>query len=136
MLYDVFNSPGMMLPTLLIHGLQGAVVSTLLHLVPPKNLKKWEWVKALICSLVGAVIVVMGYFVYRCIELDAATAAVSVSRNVIQEAVGITIAMILCYATTLKYQLAKSRLLPDFKREVMNKKQPAEEQLNAEGNIK
>ena len=121
MLYDAFNSPSMMLPTLLIHGLQGAVVSTLLHAVPPRNLKRLEWVKALICSLAGAVIVVSGYFIYRCIELDIHTAAVSVSRNVIQEAVGITVAMLLCYATTLKYQLAKSNLLPDFKREMLGK---------------
>ena len=111
----------MMLPSLLIHGLQGAVVSALLHLVPPRRLGKWEWIKALVCSLVGAVIVVMGYFIYRVITRGTPVAVASIPRNVVQEIIGISIAMVLCYATTFKLQLEKNGLLPDFKREILNK---------------
>ncbi len=122
LLYDVFQSPSMMLPSLLIHGLQGAVVSALLHLVPPRRLGKWEWIKAIICSLVGAVIVVAGYFIYRVVTRGTPVAVASIPRNVVQEIIGISIAMVLCYATTFKLQLEKNGLLPDFKREVIDKK--------------
>lgn len=121
LLYDVFQSPSMMLPSLLIHGLQGAVVSALLHLVPPRRLGKWEWIKALVCSLVGAVTVAMGYFIYRVITRGTPVAVASIPRNVVQEIIGISIAMVLCYATTFKLQLEKNGLLPDFKREILNK---------------
>ncbi len=122
LLYDASQAPHMMVATLLIHGLQGAVVSALLHYVPPKRLGKWEWVKALICSLIGAVIVVMGYFTYRCITSGTPVAVASIPRNIIQEIIGISIAMVLCYATTFKMQLKKNNLLPDFRREVLDKK--------------
>lgn len=125
-LYDVSQAPHMMIATLVIHGLQGAVVSALLHCVPPKRLGKWEWVKAIICSLVGAVIVVTGYFAYRCITSGTAVAVASIPRNIIQEVIGISIATVLCYATTFKLQLEKNGLLPDFKREVLTKKNTAE----------
>lgn len=121
LLYDVFQSPSMMLPSLLIHGLQGAVVSAFLHLVPPRRLGKWEWVKAIISSLVGAVIVVSGYFIYRVVTRGTPVAVASIPRNIVQEIIGISIAMILCYATTFKLQLEKNGLLPDFKREILNK---------------
>lgn len=121
LLYDVFQSPSMMLPSLLIHGLQGAVVSALLHLVPPRRLGKWEWIKALICSLVGAVIVVLGYFIYRSVTRGTPVAVASIPRNVVQEIIGISIATVLCYATTFKLQLEKNGLLPDFKREIIDK---------------
>lgn len=121
LLYDVFQSPSMMLPSLLIHGLQGAVVSALLHLVPPRRLGKWEWVKAIISSLVGAVIVVTGYFIYRVVTRGTPVAVASIPRNIVQEIIGISIAMVLCYATTFKLQLEKNGLLPDFKREILNK---------------
>ena len=57
LLYDVFMSPAMMLPSLIIHGLQGATVSALIHYVLPNTFKKWEWAKATVFSLAGAVIV-------------------------------------------------------------------------------
>ena len=120
-IYDALQAPHMMVATLIIHGLQGAVVSALLHYVPPKNLNKWEWIKAIICSLVGAVIVVLGYFSYRCITSGVPTAVASIARNVIQEVIGISIAMVLCYATTFKKQLEKNGLLPDFKRDILEK---------------
>lgn len=123
LLYDVFMSPAMMIPSLVIHGLQGAVVSALLHCLFLEKLIKREWIWALICSVAGAVIVVAGYFVYRCIVLGAPVALTNIPRNIIQEAIGISIAMIICYATTFKRQLAKNRLLPDFKNEVLNSKE-------------
>lgn len=121
LLYDVFMSPSMMLPSLLIHGLQGAVVSALLHYVFPNRFKKWEFIKALIASLAGAIIVVLGYFTYRCITSGVPVGVTNIPRNIIQEAIGITIAMVICYATTFKQQLQKNNLLPDFTKEVLEK---------------
>lgn len=123
LLYDVFASPSMMVPSLLIHGLQGAVVSALLHFVLPDKFKKYEWLKALAASLAGAVIVVTGYYIYRVIVYGMPTAVASIPRNVLQEAIGIAIAMVICYATTFKAQLKKSHLLPDFKAEVLGKEE-------------
>lgn len=125
LLYDILKSPAMMLPSLIIHGLQGAVVSAIVHYVFPKRFKKWEWAKAAVASLAGAVIVVLGYFSYRCVTLGVPVAATNIPRNIIQEAIGISIAMILCYATTFKKQLAKNNLLPDFKNEVLIKQKSA-----------
>lgn len=119
LIYDVIASPSMMLPSLLIHGLQGAAVSLLLHYVFPKKFIKWEWIWAIVCSLTGAVIVVGGYFLYRCITLGVPVAVTNIPRNIIQEVIGITVAMVICYATTFKQQLKKNNLLPDFRREVL-----------------
>lgn len=134
LLYDVFQSPSMMLPSLLIHGLQGAVVSALLHLVPPRRLGKWEWIKALICSLIGAVIVVLGYFIYRVVTRGTPVAVASIPRNIVQEIIGISIAMVLCYATTFKLQLQKNGLLPDFKREILDNNHKNSDGDNNDGN--
>ena len=111
LLYDVFLSPAMMLPSLIIHGLQGAIVSALLHYVLPK---KHEPLWAVTAAVIGAVEVVLGYFAYRCITLGVPTAVTNIPRNVIQEIIGISVATVICYATTLKRQLAKNHLLPDF----------------------
>jgi uncharacterized membrane protein len=129
LLYDVLvGNPAMMVWSLLIHGLQGAVVSLFVHYVFPKKTPKIDWIWGLISSLIGAVIVVGGYFTYRTVVYGTSTALASIPRNLIQEAIGISIAMVICYATTFKQQLEKSHLLPDFSREVMNKqaKQPAQ----------
>ena len=134
LLYDVFQSPSMMLPSLLIHGLQGAVVSALLHLVPPRRLGKWEWIKALICSLIGAVIVVLGYFIHRVVTRGTPVAVASIPRNIVQEIIGISIAMVLCYATTFKLQLQKNGLLPDFKREILDNNHKNSDGDNNDGN--
>ena len=115
-LYDVIMAPHMMFPSLIIHGLQGAVVSALLHFILPERFKKWEWIKALICAIVGAVIVVLGYFTYRCITNVLPVGIQNIPRNIIQEIIGISIAMVICYATTFKKQLEKNNLLPDFRR--------------------
>ncbi len=134
LIYDVFKSPEMMLASLLIHGLQGAIVSGLLHFVLPNRFKKYEWVKALIISVIAAVEVVLGYFIYRCITRGVPAAAASIPRNIIQEVIGISIAMIICYATTFKKQLEKANLLPDFKREILQKQPKAEPAETSEPN--
>ena len=133
LLYDVFMSPSMMLPSLIIHGLQGAAVSALIHYVFPNTFKKWEWVKAIIFSIVGAVIVVLGYFAYRSITSGVPYAVTNIPRNIIQELIGISIAVVLCYATTFKSQLEKNHLLPDFKKEILKPKtEDTEETENEE----
>lgn len=123
LLYDVFMSPAMMIPSLVIHGLQGAAVSALLHFVLPNTFKKYEWVKAIICAVIGGVIVVTGYFVFRLVTSGFPVAVTNIPRNIIQEGIGISIAVIVCYATTFKRQLEKNNLLPDFKK-LTKKKEP------------
>jgi uncharacterized membrane protein len=122
LIYDMLYSPGMMLTSLLTHGLQGAVVSFLLHIIFPLFCNKnREYIWALLSSLAGAVVVVLGYFCYRWAVKGLPVAVASIPRNLLQEAIGITLAMVLCYATTFKRQLAKCHLLPDFRKEVLNK---------------
>lgn len=134
LIYDIFKSPEMMAASLLIHGLQGAGVSAFLHFVLPNRFKKYEWVKALIISVIGAVEVVLGYFIYRCITRGVPVAVASIPRNIIQEVIGITIAMVICYATTFKKQLEKANLLPDFRREIIGKEPKPEEPEQTEPN--
>lgn len=116
-LYDLIWSPSMMIPSLIIHGLQGAIVSTLVHYVFPKS-KEPLW--AGISAAIAAVEVIFGYFIYRTITSGAPVAWSKFHLNIIQELIGITIAMLICYATTFKKQLAKNHLLPDFKSEVLD----------------
>lgn len=121
LLYDLIHAnAAMMLPSLLIHGLQGAVVSLLLHYVFPK---KWEALWAGVSSVIGALIVIAGYFLLRVAVQSKALeyAAFRVVANIVQEIIGVTVAMVICYATTFKKQLIKSRLLPDFKSEILQK---------------
>lgn len=135
LIYDIFKSPEMMLASLIIHGLQGVIVSALLRFVFPNRFKKYEWVKALIISVIAAVEVVLGYFIYRCLTRGVPAAVASIPRNIIQEVIGITVALIICYATTFKKQLEKANLLPDFKREILqteNNDKPAEPTAPAE----
>lgn len=122
LLYDVLASPAMMIPSLLIHGLQGAIVSLIVHILPEKREPIW----AAIAAIIGAAEVVTGYFLYRLITSGMPVAITNIPRNIIQEAIGITAAMIICYATTLKLQLKKSGLLPDFARSVFRRKKVPE----------
>lgn len=119
LIYDILYSPSMMVTSLLTHGLQGMVVSLFLHYVFPK---KFECVWALVSSLLGAVVVVAGYFIHRSLFNGVPYAVTNIPRNIIQEAIGIGIAMVICYATSFKRQLVKNHLLPDFKREFIGRK--------------
>ncbi len=133
LLYDLWlGRPATMVVSLIIHGLQAAAVSALLHYVFRRFKREGLW--AGISSAIGAIIVIGGYFLYYWViapitlgsnKYGLDYAAVRIPRNIIQEVIGITIAMIICYATTFKKQLAKANLLPEFRREVLQK-QPEE----------
>jgi uncharacterized membrane protein len=126
-LYDVIHgNASMMFVSLIIHGVQAALTSAIFHYVFgnkffKEKLSKLEPVWAFISSLFGAVVVIGGYFISRYYINGYAleTCLYKSVANVIQEVVGIAVAMIICYATTFKQQLTKNHLLPDFKREVI-----------------
>ncbi len=125
-LYDVVHgNSAMMFASLVIHGLQAVAVSALLHCVFPK---KHEPLTAGISSVVGGVIVIAGYFILRYYinGYEPIICGYKAVANVIQEITGIIIGMTICYATTLKRQLKKHNLLPDFKNEIrFNNNPPA-----------
>lgn len=127
LLYDILVASPMMMFSLIIHGLQGAIVSTLVHYVFPK---KREPLWAVIASVIAAVETIIGYFIGQWVQYDIPMAISKIPRDIIQEIIGITIAMIICYATTFKRQLDKSRLLPDFKREVLGDKKKANDEAD------
>lgn len=119
-LYDVIQgNAAMMFASLIIHGLQAAAVSALRCYILPK-VPEFLW--SLIASIVGGVVVIGGYFVLRYyIQGNVIQyCGLRAIANVIQEAVGIVLGMVICYATTFKRQLAKNNLIPDFKQEVLN----------------
>ena len=114
----------MMFASLIIHGLQAATVSALLHYVFPKKFKKLEPLWAGIASVVGGVVVIAGYFILRYYinGYELIACGYKAVANVIQEIVGMAIGIIICYATTFKIQLKKNNLLPDFRNEILVKK--------------
>ena len=129
----------MAVASLIIHGLQGAVTSALLHYAFVKFKREPLW--AVVSAVVGAIIVIGGYFLTYWLIFPLTTgeskygyiyASERVLRNVIQEIVGITLATLVCYATTFKKQLAKNNLLPDFT-EILNKKPIEETEENKNG---
>ncbi len=129
-LYDLcLGNAAMMFISLVIHGLQCALTSALLHYAFARLPKKFEPVWAGLASIAGAAIVILGYFLtYWLITGKGYEYAVMrIPGNIIQEVTGISIAVIICYATTFKKQLMKNNLLPDFKNEVLVKEKPCEE---------
>lgn len=130
LLFDVIKGNGyMMFASLIIHGLQAVATSAILHFVFAKLPKKLEPVWALIASIVGGAIVILGYFIQRYYILHTEWIYIGdkAIANVIQEIVGISIAMFICYATTFKKQLKSAHLLPDFGGEVLEKKKVTDE---------
>lgn len=110
--YDlIVGSAYMMFVSLVIHGLQAFAVSFLLHKVFPK---KKEPLFAFVASLAGAAIVTAGYFITRTLiqNKEISYALIRMPANLIQEAVGIAIALLVCYALRLKPALVKNNLLP------------------------
>lgn len=123
LLYDlIYGNTVMMVPSLLIHGLQGLVVSALIHYVLPKKPEKL-W--AVTASVAGALIVIGGYFILRVAiqEKGVSYALYRIVANICQETAGVVIAMLIVYTARLKEQLQKNHLLPDFKSEVLPKKE-------------
>lgn len=131
--YDLVFGNAVMAPvSLIIHGLQAAAVSSILQCAFSRKSKKTEIIGAVIASAVGAVIVIGGYFLYYWLiapltfpdkSYGLTYAALRIPRNIIQEIVGMAVALVLCYATTFKEQLKKNNLLPDFRREIIDKKE-------------
>lgn len=125
----------MAVASLIIHGLQAAVTSALLHFAFKKFRHEALW--AFISSAVGAVIVIGGYWLTYWLIFPLVmgkygwlAALERIPRNILQEIMGIAIAMALCYATTLKKQLSKSNLLPDFKREITEPQTERQNEVN------
>ena len=118
-LYDLLlGNVVMMCASLVIHGLQAFLVSFLFHKIFPK--KKHEPIFAFSAALVGAAVVIAGYFVTRLfVQREGVTdyfayALTRLPSDVIQEAVGIAAALLVTYGFRLKVALAKSGLLPEI----------------------
>lgn len=115
LLYDVIGgSAAMALVSLVIHGGQGFLASFFLHKVFPE---KHEGVWATVAGIIGAIVVIGGYFLQRAFiaggeKSGVAYALSKMPANFIQEAVGIAIAVVICYAMRLKSLLIKNNLLP------------------------
>lgn len=128
--FDLFGINGTAynaIPSLFIHGAQGLTASVLFILwrkfVPLKKCTKTEVIGAVISSILPALIVIFGYFLKR-LTWEGVAVGVALGKmpaNILQEIVGITVAIVLLYATSFKRQLEKNHLLPDFERELFNK---------------
>lgn len=127
--FDLFGINGTAynaIPSLIIHGVQGLLTS-LIFLILKKYFNKGdsnkkEGVIAVISSIFPAVWVILGYFVKRITweTLLPEVAVLKMPANVLQEVIGIAVAVIICYACRFKKQLKRAHLLPDFKGEVLN----------------
>ena len=131
--FDLFGINGTAynaIPSLFIHGAQGFAASALFLLwrkfAPLKKSTLTEAIGAVVSSILPAFIVIFGYFLKRLTweHLAVEAALYKMPANILQELIGVTIAIIICYATSFKRQLEKNHLLPDFT-ELINKK-PAE----------
>lgn len=112
-LYDLLlGNVVMMCASLVIHGVQAFLVSFLFHKIFPK---KHEPVFAFSAALVGAAVVIAGYFVTRVLLQNRTLeyALIRIPSDVIQEAVGIAAALLLAYGFRLKTALMKNGLLPE-----------------------
>lgn len=128
--FDLFGINGTAynaIPSLLIHGLQGLTASLIFQLLKnffnKKGSYRRETVIAIISSILPAIIVILGYFIKR-ITWEAKPAEVALLKmpaNVLQEVIGITVAILICYVAGLKKRLTKAHLLPEFSREMLNK---------------
>lgn len=120
-IYDLIVGSAYMAPfSLVIHGLQALLTSLLLHYVLGKVLpKKAESVSALLSSLAGAVVMIGLYFLYRTFIAEwmgdakyGVTYAISkLPANLVQEAVGIAVALVIAYVMQIKKLLIKQKLL-------------------------
>ena len=84
---------------------------------------------AVVSSILPALIVILGYFLKRIYwegRLPEA-ALLKMPANVLQEIIGIAVAIVICYASGLKKQLKRAHLLPDFTGEMIKKKEPETE---------
>ena len=135
--FDLFGINGTAynaIPSLLIHGLQGAVASATFILLKKFFLKsdseKKEAVFAVISSILPAVIVIFGYFLKRIYWEGRApeAALLKMPANVLQEVIGIVVAVVICFVSGLKKQLKKAHLLPDFTGEMLKTRDKPQEE--------
>lgn len=133
--FDLFGVNGTAynaIPSLIIHGLQGFTASLIFVLLKKAFIKKEskrEFIVAIIASVIPALIVIFGYFIKRITweEKTVEVALLKMPANVLQEIVGIAVAVGICYGCRLKQRLLKARLLPDFFGEVKNPKPATED---------
>lgn len=128
--FDLFGINGTAynaLPSLIIHGIQGFAASLIFTLLKSHFAKnagnKKEGIVAVISSILPALWVIFGYFVKR-ITVESAAPEVAIMKmpaNILQETIGIVVAVAICYACRLKQQLIKAHLLPDFRKEIIEK---------------
>ena len=128
--FDLFGINGTAynaIPSLIIHGMQGLFAS-LIFMVLKKyfnkaDSNKREGVIAVISSIFPALWVILGYFIKRITweTLAPEVAVLKMPANVLQEVIGIAVAVIICYACRFKRQLKRAHLLPDFKGEILDK---------------
>ena len=140
--FDLFGINGTAynaIPSLIIHGMQGLFAS-LIFMVLKKyfnkaDSNKREGVIAVISSILPALWVILGYFIKRITweTLAPEVAVLKMPANVLQEIIGITVAVIICYVCRFKRQLKRAHLLPDFKGEILDKGEKVEA-LNTESN--
>lgn len=128
--FDLFGINGTAynaIPSLIIHGLQGCTASFIFLYIRKFFLKDGgnlrEGVLAVISSILPALIVIFGYFIKRITweQLAPEAAFLKMPANILQEIVGIAVAVIICYVCRLKKQLINAHLLPNFKNEVLKK---------------
>ncbi len=128
--FDLFGINGTAynaIPSLIIHGVQGLVAS-LTFMLLNKHFNKAgsnrrEGVIAVISSIFPALWVIFGYFIKRITweTLLPEVAVMKMPANILQEVIGITVAIIICYVCRFKKQLKAAHLLPDFKGEILDK---------------
>ncbi len=128
--FDLFGINGTAynaLPSLLIHGLQGCAASFIFAMLRrffnKARSDKRELIIALISSILPALIVILGYFIKRITweGLAPAVAVMKMPANVLQEVVGVGVAVVICYVCRLKKQLINGRGLPDFESEILSR---------------
>ncbi len=120
-LYDILIGDAVMaVVSFIIHGVQAAAVSALLIVFPKKKEVLW----AAVSAVIGGLIVIGGYFLWRWAisplflsgdKVGLAYAISKIPANVIQEIVGIAVGMIIVYALRLKSILNKNNLIPHIR---------------------
>jgi len=139
LLYDLIAGSAYMAPvSLVIHGLQAAAISAIIHYLPPREEKTAAVIiKAIIAAAASVAIVVSGYFLYRSFiaggeKSGIAYALGKMPANFIQEGVGIAVAYIIAYAMRLKSILYRRGLLPYPLHEILKNKKSAPKEKSEE----
>ena len=128
--FDLFGINGTAynaIPSLIIHGMQGLLASLIFTLLKKHFNKadsnRREGVIAVISSILPALWVIAGYFIKRITweTLAPEIAVLKMPANVLQEVIGVAVAVIICYVCRFKRQLKRAHLLPDFKGEMLDR---------------